>query len=63
MQGISNAAALRALPAGAALALAELDPLVKQGFGADDLPWLQDLVQGLERDGLAVIEGGAARLP
>jgi A/G-specific adenine glycosylase len=55
--------ALRNLPPGQALALAELGGQVKSDFSADDLPWLQALVDGLARDGLLVLEGGAARLP
>jgi A/G-specific adenine glycosylase len=55
--------ALRELPPGQALALHDLGGRLKLDFGADDLPWLQTLVEGLARDGLLVIEDGAARLP
>jgi A/G-specific adenine glycosylase len=55
--------ALRNLSPGQALPLAELGGQVKADFSADDLPWLQTLVAGLARDGLLVLEGGAARLP
>ncbi|HMQ29405.1 MAG TPA: A/G-specific adenine glycosylase [Chloroflexaceae bacterium] len=55
--------ALRALPHGAALPLAELGPLVKPGFAPDELPWLRELAAGLARDGLVALEGDAARLP
>jgi A/G-specific adenine glycosylase len=55
--------ALRELPPGQSLALHELGGRLKVDFGADDLPWLQTLVDGLARDGLLVIEDGAARLP
>jgi A/G-specific adenine glycosylase len=37
------------------LTIAELGPLVRPTFVETDLPWLVDLVQGLERDGLAAI--------
>jgi A/G-specific adenine glycosylase len=55
--------ALRKLPAGQALPLAELGGQVKADFSGDDLPWLQALVAGLARDGLLVFEDGAVRLP
>ncbi|MDF2760399.1 MAG: HhH-GPD family protein [Thermomicrobiales bacterium] len=49
--------ALRALPADepAGIPLADLGPKVREGFTSDDLPWLRDLVDGLERDGLALV--------
>jgi A/G-specific adenine glycosylase len=49
--------ALRALPAGepTGIPLAELGPRVREGFTSDDLPWLRDLIDGLERDGLALV--------
>jgi A/G-specific adenine glycosylase len=49
--------ALRALPADEAtgIRLAELGPRVREGFTSDDLPWLRDLIDGLERDGLALV--------
>jgi len=37
------------------IALSDLGPRVRDGFKADDLPWLHDVVQGLERDGLALV--------
>jgi A/G-specific adenine glycosylase len=37
------------------IALTELGPHVRDGFGDDDLPWLYDVVRGLERDGLAAV--------
>lgn len=46
-------AALRDLPQGATLSLAELGPLVKAEYMADDRLWLITLVVGLVRDGLA----------
>ena len=49
--------ALRALPADepAGIPLAELGPRVREGFTSENLPWLRDLVDGLQRDGLAVV--------
>lgn len=35
--------------------MAEIGQQVREGFTPDDLPWLIDLVRGLERDGLARI--------
>jgi A/G-specific adenine glycosylase len=46
-------AALRSAPAGGALALPDLGPQVKPGYGADDESWLRQVVAGLVRDGLA----------
>lgn len=37
------------------IALTELGPKVRDGFNTDDLPWLYEVVQGLERDGLALV--------
>ena len=56
-------AALREVPAGDRLALAELGGRLKADWSADDLLWLQSLVEGLARDGLLVLEDGMARLP
>ncbi len=47
-------AALRDLVAGESLALADLGPLVKEGYAEDDRLWLIGLVEGLIRDGLAM---------
>jgi A/G-specific adenine glycosylase len=49
--------ALRALPADepTGIPLAELGPKVREGFTAENLPWLRDLVDGLQRDGLALV--------
>jgi A/G-specific adenine glycosylase len=55
--------ALRQLPPGQVLPLDELGPHVKAGFGAADRDWLDELVEGLVRDGLLMREGDAARLP
>lgn len=49
--------ALRALPASDARGIAfdVLGAQVRPGFTAEDLPWLRGLVEGLQRDGLALI--------
>ena len=48
---------LRALPPDepAGISLAELGPRVREGFTPDNLPWLRELVDGLQRDGLALV--------
>ena len=35
--------------------LASLGPQLREGFSETDLPWLANLVQGLQRDGLAAL--------
>ncbi len=56
--------ALRALSAGESLALEELGLRVKEGFASDELPWLEELVSALVRDGLVeVSESGMVSLP
>ena len=49
--------ALRALPAddSAGIPLPELGLHVREGFTSEQLPWLRELVNGLQRDGLAVV--------
>lgn len=49
--------ALRGLPEGGdeGIALSRLGGLVREDYSADDLPWLRSLVDGLQRDGLAVV--------
>jgi A/G-specific adenine glycosylase len=37
------------------ITIAELGPLVRPSFSEADMPWLLDLVHGLERDGLASV--------
>ncbi len=56
--------ALRALGPGESLALGELGLRVKDGFTTDELPWLQELIRGLARDGLArlQVEDGGMRV-
>jgi A/G-specific adenine glycosylase len=47
---------LRTLPEGGdGVELALLGPKVHPGYSKDDLPWLRALVEGLQRDGLALI--------
>lgn len=43
---------LRGLANGEGLTLRKAGPVIREGFGADQMPWLEDLVRGLERDGL-----------
>jgi A/G-specific adenine glycosylase len=56
-------AALRALPPAGTIPLSELGPQVRDGFSPADLPWLHELVLGLARDGLLVLDGDLASLP
>ena len=50
---------LRTLPNGAILPLNELGPVLKADFQETDLPWLEKILAGLQRDGLIVwIEQG-----
>lgn len=55
--------ALRALPPGGALPLAELGPRLKPDYAAEDEAWLRGLVADLDRDGLLVLKGEHVRLP
>jgi A/G-specific adenine glycosylase len=54
---------LRSLPAQQRIPLHDLGGVIKPDFGQDDLPWLQELVQGLARDGLVDCNESGARLP
>jgi A/G-specific adenine glycosylase len=56
-------AALRDTEGHTALPLPELGRRVKPDYSEADAAWLRDLVAGLARDGLLVLEDGAARLP
>jgi A/G-specific adenine glycosylase len=49
--------ALRTLPEDepTGIPLAELGPKVREGFTLENLPWLRDLVNDLQRDGLALV--------
>lgn len=40
---------------GEGIAVSDLGPVLKEDFSDQDMPWLIELVQGLERDGLAAI--------
>lgn len=37
------------------ISLTELGPRIRDDFGEGDLPWLYDVVRGLQRDGLAMV--------
>ncbi|HEX7733352.1 MAG TPA: A/G-specific adenine glycosylase [Ktedonobacteraceae bacterium] len=54
---------LRTLPGGETLPLDELGPVIKADFQASDLPWLEKLVAGLQRDGLVVWTESGVKLP
>jgi A/G-specific adenine glycosylase len=49
--------ALRALPPGATLSLAELGPRVRGDYSAEHADWLRELVAGLARHGLVALAG------
>jgi A/G-specific adenine glycosylase len=51
---------LRSLP-DSGVTLAQLGPRVREDYTASDLPWLRNLVEALQRDGLAVIAEDAPR--
>jgi A/G-specific adenine glycosylase len=51
------------LPAGQRMRLAELGPRLKPDFAADDLPWLQEIVAGLAKDGLVDHSEKGVKLP
>ena len=48
---------LRELPPGASASLADVGGALKQGFARSDVPWLVELLTGLERDGLLSLAG------
>ena len=56
---------VKALAAAPSLSYARLGEQVKEGFGETDLPWLDDLLAGLQRDGLVTLDRRRqrARLP
>lgn len=54
---------LRTLPTGAYLALSELGPVLKTDFQAEDLPWLEKILTGLQHDGLIVWAVAGVKLP
>ena len=45
------------------LPLSRLGPLVKPDYSESDTAWLRDVISGLARDGLAVLDGDEVRLP
>ena len=56
-------AILRSLPPDERIPLGQLGPRIKPEFCADDLPWLQQIVAGLVRDGLLDSADNGVRLP
>ena len=48
-------AALRSAPAGTAMELAIVGPLIKPDWAPDEREWLRGIVRGLERDGLVCV--------
>jgi len=54
---------LRSLPNDARFTLPELGPLIKPTFTTNDLPWLQQIVDGLHRDWLLNLTEEGVRLP
>jgi A/G-specific adenine glycosylase len=54
---------LRQQPPGTPLTLGELGRRIKEGFDDDERAWLLELLEGLARDGLVLLEGEAVQLP
>ncbi len=54
---------LRTLPTGIYLPLIELGSVLRADFQSDDLPWLEKIVTGLQRDGLVEWSAQGVRLP
>lgn len=54
---------LRTLPTGEHLALNALGPILKTDFQAEDLPWLENILTGLQRDGLIAWTEDGVKLP
>lgn len=54
---------LRTLTAGEVLALDQLGPVLKADFQGGDLPWLEKIIAGLQRDGLLVWTEKGVKLP
>lgn len=54
---------LRTLPPNTRLPLLELGSQIQPAFTADNLPWLQKIVAGLQRDGLLDLQEDGVRLP
>jgi A/G-specific adenine glycosylase len=56
-------ALLRSLPINERVSLALLGPRIKPDFSENELPWLQQVVSGLVRDGLLDLTEDGVRLP
>jgi A/G-specific adenine glycosylase len=56
-------ALLRALPTNKRILLADLGPQLKPTFSAEDLPWLQKIIDGLTKDGLVDRAEDGVKLP
>lgn len=54
---------LRQMPAQQRISLDILGPRIKADFGEHELPWLEKIVRGLERDGLVDFKEDGIRLP
>jgi A/G-specific adenine glycosylase len=54
---------LRTLSRNDTLPMSELGPVLKADFQAEDLPWLEKIVAGLQRDGLVVWTESGVKLP
>lgn len=54
---------LRSLPAGQRIPLASLGPIIKPEFRNDELPWLQQIIARLAKDGLVDYTEEGVRLP
>ncbi len=54
---------LRSLPAGQRIPLVTLGPMIKPEFRNDELPWLQQLIDRLAKDGLVDNTEDGVRLP
>lgn len=54
---------LGTLPGGASLPLDELGPVLKSDYAVADLPWLEKIVAGLQRDGLVEWNEQGVKLP
>ena len=54
---------LRTVPTGKYLPLEELGPVLKADFQTEDLPWLEKILTGLQRDGLVAWAEDGVKLP
>ncbi|HEY3991456.1 MAG TPA: A/G-specific adenine glycosylase [Ktedonobacteraceae bacterium] len=54
---------LRTLSSDETLPLSKLGPVLKTDFQTEDLPWLEKIVAGLQRDGLVVWTENGVKLP